>query len=179
MSEYRSFERCVVCRSRNNLKIYDGDFEETLLLNTLYMTIMFPIEMRQSKGTVKAKKIVSYLEDYGLVNTNGNEFDPDTILRCLRNALAHFNVEVESFDKKVSSIKLWAINRPNKTVCKPEHACNNPQCIPKQYATNKNGEICTFVFTMSELREFTHFVIDHVLDRLPSNICKSCPHKST
>ena len=42
---------------------------------------------------------------------------------------------------------------------------------------NENNEICTFFFTMSELREFTLFVVDHVLDLSPGDICKTCPHK--
>lgn len=160
------------------MKKYTGEFEETMLINTLYMAVMFPIEMRQSKRTAKAKEIVKHLEKYGVVDVHDNNFDPDAIVRCLRNALAHFNVEVESYNGIVSSIKLWAINRPKKTVCKIENACKDPRCIPKQYNATENGEICTFCFSMSELREFTYFVIDHALSLLADDICEDCKYKT-
>ena len=177
MSEYRSFEHCIICRSRDNLSNYRGNFEETMLINTLYMAVMFPIEIRQQKGTAKAKKIAQYLKDRNLVDVHGNDFDSDAIVRCLRNALAHFNVDVEPYNGSISSIKLWAINRPGKTVCKPENACEDPQCIPRQYKANENGEICTFYFSMSELREFTYFVVDHALRLLDDSICEGCECK--
>lgn len=46
MAEYKSFNRCVVCRSKKNLEEYHGNFEVTMLLNTLYMAVMYPMEKR-------------------------------------------------------------------------------------------------------------------------------------
>jgi len=44
MSEYRDFEQCMICRSCQNLKDYQGKDEVTMLLNTLYMTVIMSIE---------------------------------------------------------------------------------------------------------------------------------------
>ena len=138
---------------------------------------MFPIEVRQSKSTVKSKDIVKWLKDNSILDQHGNDFDSDAIVRCLRNSLAHFNINVEAYNEEISSIKLWAINCAAKTICKGENRCNDPKCIPTQYRVNDNGEICTFIFSMHQLREFTNFVINHVLGRLPNDICKKCKHK--
>lgn len=177
MSEYRNFERCVICRSYKNIKDYHGDFEETMLINTLYMTVMFPIEFRQ-KGMIKAKQIVEYLNNKGVIETYGNAFNSDDIVRCLRNALAHFNVMVESYNGKVTYIRLWAKNQPKKTICKSDNACDTPKCIPRQYLEDENGEICTFVFTLRMLREFTFYVIEHTLTLLPREVCSDCEYNS-
>ena len=46
MSEYKDFSRCVICRSKQNLHNSTGGYEVTMLLNTLYLAVMHPIERR-------------------------------------------------------------------------------------------------------------------------------------
>ena len=48
MSMYEDFNRCIVCRSAKNLEDYHGKFEVTMLLNTLYITVMQSIENRRN-----------------------------------------------------------------------------------------------------------------------------------
>ncbi len=177
MAEYRVFERCIVCRSLFNLEHYQGEFKETLLINTLYTTVMFPIETRQKHGMAKSKKIANYLKSHNLVDYHGNEFSSDDVVRYLRNALAHYNIKVESYNKKVSSVKLWGVNAPDKTLCKAAVACENPKCRPKQYKVNSYGEICTFTFTVDQLYDFTHFVIEQALSLIPDNVCNDCNYR--
>lgn len=172
LSEYRDFKRCIICRSCINLSHYCGEFEETLLINTLYMAVMFPIEKRSEYHIPMAKEVAKYLEGNGNVDLHGNQFSSDDIIRWLRNALAHYNIRVEYARNKISSIRLWAINRESKTICK-QPPCKEPKCIPPQYKED-HGEICTFTFTMAELREFTYFVVGRALNRLPDDICLNC-----
>ena len=173
MSEYRSFERCVICRTLTNLKNYCGDFEETLLINSLYMAVMFPFEKRQHLH-VKTKRIVQYLDARNIVDRHGNDFSCDDVIRYLRNSLAHYNIEVENDLGYISRVRLWGKNPPPKALCKSP--CEKPLCIPEQFQANENGEICTFDFSTSELREFTIFVIQSVLEILTDDICQSCKY---
>lgn len=177
MGEYREFKRCVICRTRQNLKNYFGYFEETMLLNSLYMAVMFPLETRQRNHAVKSGTIVRYLREHNIVDDHGNDFDTDTIIRCLRNALAHYNLQVESSGNQISRIKLWSINRPYKTLCKTEDACKEPRCYPMQYKTDDEGAICTFELTMKQLRDFTDMVMDHAMERMAEDKCNGCPYE--
>ena len=177
MAEYRIFERCIVCRSSFNLEHYQGEFKETLLINTLYTTVMFPIETRQKYGMAKSKKIVNFLKSHNIVDYHGNEFTSDEVVRYLRNALAHYNITVESNNSKVSSVKLWGVNAPDKALCKEAVACENPKCRPKQYISNTHGEICTFTFTVDQLYDFTQFVIEQALSLIPNDVCDNCEYR--
>lgn len=165
--EYTDFSKCVVCRSGQNLKDYDGKFEVTMLLNTLYLVVMYPIEKRNTLG-IGAKKIVPALEGYAKIDRCGNVFNKDDILRYLRNALAHFNIKVssDSYHKKIECIQLWAINNDNVTT---------------QYRAKSNGAICEFTFSTKGLKDFTEYMIETVLktfeDKPSTNICENCPYR--
>lgn len=178
MSSYKDFNRCLICRSAQNLKNYRGQFEVTMLLNTLYIAVLHPIEKRDALH-IKAKPISKWLHENGVVKTHGNEFYPDDIVRYLRNGLAHLNIEVENnvqnSEKIIGSIKINAKNQPSKSLCKVR--CSDPKCLPKQYL-EEGGSICTFAFSINQLKEFTDFVIKFALEVLPNEICKDCPYKS-
>lgn len=180
MSEYKSFSRCVVCRSKKNLDAYRGDFEITMLLNTLYLAVMYPLEKRDCLH-MKAKKIARYLQEHGIVSTCGNEFQSDDMIRYLRNGLAHFNIEVNSDaaqDKQIRNIKIWAQNLKPKPRCK--NPCERPQCIPHQYCEKKddvNNAICEFTFTIESLKAFTDFIIENVLNTLEDDVCYNCQYR--
>lgn len=177
MSQYYDFSRCVICRSKQNLQNYHGDFEITMLLDTLYLTIMYPFEKRGDLH-VKSKKLAKYLQDNKLVDSCGNEFYPDDFVRYFRNALAHFNFKVnpDPYRKKIEGIKLWGVNAPNKAICKSP--CDCQKCVPKQYKENSDGAICVFNFTEDQLRSFVNFVIDLALEALGDDICKKCKYRT-
>lgn len=61
MSEYKDFEHCIICRSYQNLKDYRGKYEVTMLLNTLYMTVMKSIENRGFLD-VKTRPLADWLK---------------------------------------------------------------------------------------------------------------------
>lgn len=176
MAEYKNFSRCVICRSKKTLNDYNGDFEVTMLLNTLYMVVMYPLEKRKDLH-IKGKNIAKYLEAQNVLDTCGNEYKTDDIIRYLRNGLAHFNIKVTS-DRgvmgQISDIKISAKNLKVKPKC--QNPCETLQCQPQQYQ-EKDGAICIFNFNVKLLRDFTNYMIDAVLKALADDVCKGCPYQ--
>lgn len=176
MSEYRDFSRCIICRSRKNLEDYSGDFEVTMLLNTLYIAVMYPFEKR-SDLHLKSKKIIPKLENIWHVKCFDNSFSTDDKIRYFRNALAHYSMEVakEPCGEKIETIRLWGINAQKKSRRKEQ--CDNPRSISKKYNTGDNGHIIEYTFSVDELRKFTDEVLNYMLDDvLPDDICKNCKY---
>ena len=181
MSEFKNFARCVVCRSKKNMESYKGEFEVTMLLNTLYLTLMHLTEKRNTLH-FKSSIVVTKLKDFCSIDTCENEFNGDDIMRYLRNALAHFNIRVSGDqNEKISTIQLWGINPKERPICK--EPCANPLCIPKQFKersviSSTTGEhakaVCIFTFSTDGLKEFTEQIISYALSILPKDICSSC-----
>lgn len=176
MSSYYDFSRCAICRSRDNLKNYSGDFEVTMLLNTLYLSLMFTLEKRKMLN-IKTTKVIPFLKENGIVDDHNNGFTNDDIARYLRNALAHFHIEVapDPYNKRIEQIKLWGQNEPNKPRC--EEPCTQPRCLPDQYNTNAQGEICSFTFSIDQLRQFVDLVTD-VANIKDCAFCSMCQHNA-
>lgn len=175
MSSYYDFSRCAVCRSKENLINYHGKYEVTMLLNTLYLSLMFVLEKRQMLN-FKTTKAIPFLKDNNIVDTHNNRFSNDDIARYLRNALAHFNIYVapDPYDKRIELIKLWGQNEPDKPHCK--EPCAQLRCLPQQYNANTEGEICSFTFSVEQLRQFVDLVTDAVnIDNCA--FCSMCQHK--
>ena len=172
MSAYVNFNYCVICRSAKNLKEYKGDYEVTMLLNTLYMAVMQPIENR--KGIhAKSKEIERCIRRYAFVNDFGNNFDSDTVVRYFRNGLAHFNIKVLPDDlkkEKISQVIIWAENRAEKPLCKKP--CVTPQCVPVQHEADANGAICRFEFSCSELHALVNDVVTYILSTMQHETCE-------
>lgn len=175
MSEYKNFNRCTVCRSAQNLKNYQGEFEVTMLLNTLYLTVISPIEARTLNHTTP---IYDWLTENISVNKCNNDFNAFQIVRFLRNGLAHMNIHIASENNKIEKIKICAVNEQFKPKC--EKLCENRECLPKQYkiSEDKYEAICIFTFTIDKLREFTGFMIEQVLNTLPKEVCYECKYNS-
>ena len=174
MSSYYDFSKCVICRSQKNLEHYQGDFEVTMLLNTLYFSLMFILEKRQLLN-LKVTKVVPFLVDNNIVDTYNNPFNKDDIARYLRNALAHFNIKVSSdpYNKRIEQIVLWGKNEPNKPRC--ANPCSQPQCLAEQFKESAEGAICSFKFSINQLRQFVNLVAE-VVSAEECAFCSICAH---
>lgn len=177
MSSYYDFSKCIICRSKMIFESYNGDFEVTALLNRLYLSLMQVIEKRK-KLDFSPKELVSYLKKEKIVDVHGNEFNDDDIARYLRNALAHYNIEVtdDPYWQKIEQIRLWGINIEDYIKCK--EPCSNPKCKPKQYKFDENDKhkaICTFTFTVPQLQKCVDVVTDKMLNN-NEDICKNCKY---
>lgn len=179
--DYKDFSRCVICRSKYNLEKYEGEFEVTMLLNSLYLTVMYSLENRK-KVHLKSRKLEPELRPN--TKTFGNDFEADEIAKCLRNALAHFNIALEKDGDEIAKVILWAEN--SDLVCK-----NCGQRYSKLYNTKEkfeaeNGQssdrertetkkaICMFEFSLEQLRSITNKIIDSVLKNVPEKNCENC-----
>lgn len=172
MSSYYDFSKCVICRTKKNFENYKGDFEVTMMLNTLYMSLMYILEKRDNLH-FKISKIIPFLKEKQIVDIHNNNFVNDDIARCLRNALAHFNIEItnDPYGKRIEQIRLWSKNLPANAKCKGP--CSNPKCIPNQYNSDKSGGICTFTFTTAQLKEYVEMVTNMALNE-ECAFCETC-----
>ena len=173
MSEYYDFDRCVVCRSKYNLENYIGDFEVTMLINSLYLTVMYLIENRNELH-IKSKKIEKWLRENIRIDGCGNEFNSDELVRCLRNGLAHFNIMVESNNEKISLININAKNVLYKSCF--NYSCENSNITNKNYLES-DGYILRFFFTVQQLKKFTQFIVDIALDVMKNDKCELCKYR--
>lgn len=164
MAMYKDFHKDIIVRSKANLDNYKGDYEVTMLLNTLYMTLLHPIELR-NKLHLKSKPLLKYLTENKIINTCDNEFNPDGIIRNLRNGLAHLNIEVEESNEQIETILIYTKKYRGKRTC-PK--CNSEIDTSQQFnvCNGYDDYICIFTFSVDELKNFTHFVIDSVLKSL-------------
>lgn len=183
MSKYMNFDRCVVCRSRANLKLYcraDGPFEVTMLLNSLYLTAMHYIEKRKriinndERRIPVDNSIARWLEENKNVFTGKNDFKPADILRNLRNGLAHFNMKDFESDGHIREIIIWS------------HKCyrEGDDEKPIEFKQFDYGEgetqiekvVCVFAFSVEQLGAFAEMLMDEVLSETPDDCCKDCPY---
>lgn len=177
MSEYKDFSKCIVCRSKNNLENYDREFEFTELLNTLYFAVMYACEKRIDMH-VKSAKVAAHLRENKLVDECGNRFEPDQMVRYLRNSLAHFNMEVASDPYgNLETVCLWGINASNYAKC--SQPCSQLRCIPEQFkekeiqvSAGNVKAICIFKFSVEELHEFVAFIYELVIGN--DTMCAEC-----
>ena len=166
MSGYENFGRCVVCRSKYNLQNYRGEFEITMLINSLYLTVMHCIETKKIRQN-SADKVVQWLRENNIISDGGNEFRNMKILRNLRNGLAHFNLKVPDPPKKdIDTIKIWV--RPWSKADKSYQKFNDGEI---------ENAICVFTFSANQLKSFTKYVIDLVLESLDDKVCRDCKYR--
>lgn len=180
MSEYKDFGRCVICRSLQNLCEYKGEFEVTMLLDTLYMTLLHCLEKRDSLH-VKAREIRNFIDNNHIIKKNNaaTSFNTDDYARYLRNGLAHLNVSTKSTRGKISSIKIEA--KAQKAVPACDSPCEQQKCI-KSKTLLPDTPICEFTFSVKQLEEFTEMVSRMALDEFSKrdecgkSICDNCKH---
>lgn len=190
MSKYLDFRMCVACRSYANLKSYQGNFEVTMLLNTLYMTVIQPIEKRDILH-IKSKTIESWLNDEAVrIEKYENIITSDEMVQFLRNGLAHFNILVdpEGADNdpekdSISRICIYALDRVPKK-CKDCERLVKRNWNHGKLKGNENV-ICSFEFTVEQLRRFVDLVyklqsksfsIRTDIDEDIKKMCAKCPY---
>lgn len=190
MSKYLDFRMCVACRSYANLKSYQGNFEVTMLLNTLYMTVIQPIEKRDILH-IKSKTIESWLYDEAVrIEKYENIITSDEMVQFLRNGLAHFNILVdpEGADNdpekdSISRICIYALDRLPKK-CKDCERLVKRKWNHGKLKGNENV-ICSFEFTVEQLRRFVDLVyklqsksfsIRTDIDKDIKKMCAKCPY---
>lgn len=190
MSKYLDFRMCVACRSYANLKSYQGNFEVTMLLNTLYMTVIQPIEKRDILH-IKSKTIESWLNDEAVrIEKYENIITSDEMVQFLRNGLAHFNILVDpegaDDDPEKDSIARICIYALDQV---PEKCKDCERLVKRKWKHGKlkdnENVICSFEFTVEQLRRFVDLVyelqsksfsIRTDIDEDIKKMCAKCPY---
>ncbi len=183
MSKYLDFRMCVACRSYANLKSYQGNFEVTMLLNTLYMTVMQSIEKRDLLH-IKSKTIESWLNDEAVrMEKYENKITSDEMVQFLRNGLAHFNILVdpEGADDdpekdSIARICIYALDQVPKK-CKDCERLVKRKWTHRKLKDNENV-ICSFEFTVEQLRRFVDLVYKLQSESFSDikKMCAKCPY---
>jgi len=122
---------------------------------------------------VKSSHFTKWLEENGIVDKHGNDYNLDDVVRYLRNGLAHFNIKVNGDEGKIENVRITAKNLKERPICK--QPCDNPRCVPRQFTKN-NGSICTFSFSVDQLVRFMKLVINDSLMDHEIMRCEDCPH---
>ena len=180
MSEYKSFERCFVCRTKSLVQEYDGSKEVTLLLNALLGLLCLPVEKKNFSASACEEMIQKF--DIS-ISRYGNSFNSYELLRNLRNGIAHLNIETTSEVGQISMVRIS--NEYHHNGCNHEPPCPE-HCVPKDFTykvdTNKAGiKInCEFEATPSQLKKLALFIADSYLDKhaKKGTHCVDCEHKS-
>lgn len=161
-----------------------------MLLNTLYMTVIQPIEKRDILH-IKSKTIESWLNDEAVrIEKYENIITSDEMVQFLRNGLAHFNILVdpEGADNdpekdSISRICIYALDRVPKK-CKDCERLVKRNWNHGKLKGNENV-ICSFEFTVEQLRRFVDLVyklqsksfsIRTDIDEDIKKMCAKCPY---
>ena len=178
MAEYcKPIEKSFVCRTNKLIQEYNGKYDATMLLNCLLGLLVVPFEKyndycRIEERTSIIRSMFDQLQADDRYDDYGNDYDDFGILRCLRNAIAHFNVESISKGGKVTGFNFVAY-RMNK-FC--EHISQD--CPAKN--TPANEKVVTFSAKLSigEIKELAGYIKDYVLDFSENTKCKSCDYRN-
>lgn len=107
MSEYASpFVKDFVNRTNNAIQNYGGEYDATMLLNGLLGMLIIPFEKHPAifdnySVSLEIMQLFSELKENGRYSTYGHHYRAYDIIRNLRNAIAHFNVDNVSENEKV------------------------------------------------------------------------------
>ncbi|WP_419075507.1 HEPN family nuclease [Ruthenibacterium lactatiformans] len=193
MSEYRDFKICTICRSIKNYQQYSGDFEVTMLLNTLYLAVMHPLEKRINYN-LKSRKMREWLDKEKIVDYCENEYKTDDVIQKIRNGLAHFNIRVKGFEGQISEIVVYARNQGIMGICKECKKCKKSETCRKvdecakcekgylkaKYVTKPFDDysdvICKFTFSVDQLEKLCNYIVSKMPPLEHSQNCKGCPY---
>ena len=110
--------------------------------------------------------VVNCRTGYDIINDGGNKFKREALLRQLRNGLAHFNLKTYAPEGTINTIKIWVGRRTKKD--------NRYQEFNDEEITKA---ICVFTFSVDQLRIFSEYVTDIVLENIDYGICGNCPYQ--
>lgn len=145
MPMMRKFEKDFVERTIEVIEQYEkrkDDHEVTFLLNCLMGLVSFPIENKKDEKSqlskdFRKKCVEKFYEIDGEIII-GNDLDVDYFFRKIRNAICHFNIELEENPYgDIANITLWNI-----------------------YNKKKDFEI---KFSVEQLRDFAKFIAEQYL----------------
>lgn len=98
MSEYASpFVKDFVCRTNTAIQKYEGEYDATVLLNCLLGMLVVPFEtscdiLEDERTNQKIEDFINEIKESGRYNDYGKRNSAYTLIRHLRNSIAHFHI---------------------------------------------------------------------------------------
>lgn len=178
MAEYcRPIEKSFVCRTNKLIQEYNGRYDATMLLNCLLGLLVVPFEKynnycKDEDRTSAIGGMFDRLQADGKYNSYGNDYNDFEILRCLRNAIAHFHIESISDGNKISGFIFMAYGM-NK-YCEAIEA----SCRYKNIPSESREVVFKAELAIDDIKELAAFIKDYVLDLEENRRCKNCEYKN-
>lgn len=104
MSQYsKSFNKEFIERTKSILDKYQGNYEVTLLMNCTLALVCLPIEKLKYSNNYPDLEIVSKIsENLKSKFENSNNISDLSLLKILRNGIAHLNLKFINEEKKLT-----------------------------------------------------------------------------
>lgn len=178
MAEYcKPIEKSFVCRTNKLIQEYNGKYDATMLLNCLLGLLVVPFEkyndrFKDEERTTVIRAMFDQLQADGRYDCYGNNYDDFGILRCLRNAIAHFHVENISNLGVITGFKFVAYSM--------DKYCDETRTICRY--KNVQSEIKNVVFSaelsIDNIKELASLIKCFVLDLEENRKCKNCDYRN-
>lgn len=178
MAEYcKPIAKSFVCRTNKLIQEYNGRYDATLLLNCLLGLLVVPFEKyntycKDAERTSVIRAMFDQLQADGKYDNYGYDYDDFGILRCLRNAIAHFHVEANSDRGVITGFSFIAYSM-NK-YCE-ETKCD---CRYKNVPSETKKVVFKAELSVDDIKELASHIKHFVLELEENQKCKNCDYRS-
>lgn len=178
MAEYcKPIEKSFVCRTNKLIQEYNGRYDATLLLNCLLGLLVVPFEKYNAHckdvgRTSAIRDQFDQLQADGRYNSYGYDYDDFDILRCLRNSIAHFNVESICDGGITSGFKFCAYSM--------DKYCDETEsiCRYKNVLSETKNVVFSVELSINDIKELALLIKRFVLDLEENRKCRNCDYRN-
>jgi hypothetical protein len=132
----------------------------------LYLTVIHLFEARGRGGDkICSTGVVDLLNKRGVMICTNSELDNFQIFAALRNGLAHLNIETENDScGNISIVRIKSNKEIHEPIC--QVPCELKRCVDKNRRIDRNVIICTFIFSVEQLKGFYEDFVEYALERM-------------
>lgn len=178
MAEYcRPIEKSFVCRTNKLIQEYKGRYDATMLLNCLLGLLVVPFEKyneycKNEERTSVIRDMFDQLQADGRYNSYGYDYDDFGILRCLRNSIAHFNVESNYNGGIITGFKFCAYSM--------DKYCDETEsiCRYKNVPSETKNVVFSVELSIEDIKELASLIKCFVLDLEENRKCRNCDYRN-
>lgn len=164
MSEYASpFVKDFVCRTNAVIQDYVGEFDATVLLNCLLGMLVVPFEtcgekLVEEQICSRIKEIQNEVKRDGRYNDYGKKNSAYTLIRHLRNSIAHFHVDPIHENGEVWGFSFtgYAANKICETT--------GDICSFKNEINSKSSKVFLIKLSIDEIKRLSSIICESIID---------------
>ena len=178
MAEYcKPIEKSFVCRTNKLIQEYNGRYDATMLLNCLLGLLIVPFEKynnycRDEERTSVIRGMFDQLQAEGRYDSCGYDYDDFGILRCLRNAIAHFHVESIADEGVVTGFRFLAFEMDK--YCSEQ----NGVCQYKNIPSETQKIVFDAKLSIANIKELASYIKNFVLELEENRRCRKCDYRN-